>query len=290
MAKKWGWTDVADLDYSNQEMRKAMIDALKFWLTETDIDGYRMDVAHGISQDFWDQCTPELLKTKDDIFLLAEAEVPSHRNNKTFHASYGWSLHHILNQIARGEKDATAIDTWFKEDTSKFTSGFHMHFTSNHDENAWAGNVVDRMGDAHLTMAALTATFDGMPLLYSGMEEPIKRSLAFFEKDNIDFKDYKYSPFYKKLFQLKHRNKAIWNGEYGGQLERLDSDPAVYAFQRKKDGDYIIGLFNLSKEAASFIPSIAIEGINIMNEQKVMIEKGSNISLAPWEFMIISNK
>jgi glycosidase len=288
--EKWGWTDVADLDYENKEMRAAMIESLQFWLTETNLDGYRMDVAHGIDQDFWDECTPALLKTKKDIFLLAEAEVPSHRNNETFHASYAWNLHHILNDIAKGNKTASAIDTWVKEDSSKFSSGFHMHFTSNHDENAWAGTVFDRMGEAHLTLAALAATFDGMPLIYSGMEEPLRKRLEFFKKDNIEFKDYAYAPFYTKLFNLKHNNQALWNGEFGGKLLRLTSNEAVYAFSREKNDDKVYGIFNVTKDNSSFTAEENIVGKDAMTNEEVNIQKGQTINLKPWQYLIVSNK
>lgn len=287
---KWGWTDVADLNYDNKDMRAAMIDAMQFWIREADIDGYRVDVAHGIEQSFWNETTPALLQVKSDIFLLAEAEVPSHRNDETFHACYGWNLHHKFNEIAKGEKNATELDKWFKEDGEKFNKGFHMHFTSNHDENAWAGTVFDRMGDAHLTMAALAATIDGMPLLYSGMEEPLKRRLEFFAKDDIEFEEYEYAPFYTKLFDLKHRNQALWNGNFGGKLEKVMDDENLYFFKREKNGDTVYGLFNLSKESQNITLPIDLSGKDVMNEKTKAWKKSEKLKLAPWEYYIIESR
>ena len=113
--KSWGWTDVADLNYDNMEMRKAMQDAMLFWIKDIGIDGFRVDVAHGIAQDFWDSTAPILTGANPEVFLLAESEVPSHRNNSTFHADYGWGFHHLMNEIAHGEKNATDIDKWYTE-------------------------------------------------------------------------------------------------------------------------------------------------------------------------------
>ena len=287
--EKWGWTDVADLNYENKEMRAAMIDAMQFWLREADIDGFRVDVAHGIEQSFWNETTPALQQVKPDIFLLAEAEVPSHRNDETFHASYGWNLHHKFNAIAKGENNATELDKWFEEDRAKFNKGFHMHFTSNHDENAWAGTVFDRMGNAHLTMAALAATIDGMPLLYSGMEEPLQRRLEFFKKDDIQFGKYEYAPFYKKLFDLKHRNQALWNGLYGGRLNKVMTDDNVYFFKREKNGDTVYGLFNLSKEPQTVQLPIDISGKDVMNEKATIWKKGDELKLGQWEYFLIES-
>ena len=55
-----GWTDVADLNYGNADMRRAMIDAMRYWLEELDVDGYRVDVAGFVPDDFWRQALPEL--------------------------------------------------------------------------------------------------------------------------------------------------------------------------------------------------------------------------------------
>jgi len=288
--KSWGWTDVADLNYDNQDMRAAMVDAMVFWLKDVGIDGFRVDVAHGIAQDFWDDTAPQLMKAKPDAFLLAESEVTSHLNNKTFHACYGWSFHHLLNAIAKGEHKAADIDKWFAEEKSKFKEGFMMHFTSNHDENTWAGTVFDRMGAAHKPLAALTCTFDGMPLLYSGMEEPMRKRLPFFTKEYIGFKDYAYSDFYQALFALKHRNRAIWNGSHGGPLVKLFEDDHVYAFTREKDGDMVHCVYNLSDKAQSFTNENSVNMMDVVNKKKVEWRAGQKIDLAPWEFYVLSNR
>lgn len=287
--KSWGWVDVADLNYDNEEMRQEMIATMKFWIEEIGIDGFRVDVAHGIPQDFWDEACPELVKANPDIFLLAESAVPSNLNNKTFHADYGWSLHHLLNEIARSEKKASEIDEWLRNDRETYKEGFHMHFTSNHDENTWAGTVFERMGDAHLTMAAFTVCFEGMPLLYSGMEEPMRKRLAFFTKDTIGFKDYAYSDFYTKLFDLKHNNKALGNGSYGGALQKWFDDENIFAFSRENEGDRIIAVFNMSADDQSFSVPEDVDMVDAQEFTEVKWSEGDKISLAPWQYIILSN-
>ena len=288
--KSWGWTDVADLDYGNKEMRKEMIASMNFWISDVGIDGFRVDVAHGIEQSFWDECTPVLMQSNPEIFMLAESEVPSHRNNDTYHATYGWSFHHLINEIAKGEKSATDIDKWYADDRSKFNKGFHMYFTSNHDENTWAGTVFDRMGDAHKPLAALCATFDGMPLIYSGQEEPMRKRLPFFTKEYIGFEKYEYADFYKTLFTLKEKNKALWNGVYGGDFNKITEHENIFAFQREKEGDYVVGIFNLSDKRQSFTLSGDITGRDVFTGQKVQWEKDSALGLEPWQFYVLSSK
>ncbi len=287
--ESWGWTDVADLDYSNNDMRKEMIASMNFWVKDIGIDGFRVDVAHGIEQNFWDQLTPVLTKSNPDVFMLAESEVPSHRNNDTYHATYGWSFHHLINEIAQGKKSAADIDKWYNEDRSKFNKGFHMHFTSNHDENTWAGTVFDRLGDAHKTMAALTATFDGMPLLYSGQEEPMKKRLPFFTKEYIGFKEYAYAEFYTTLFDLKKKNKALWNGAYGGPLTKISDHDQIYAFKREKENDTVIGIFNLSDQRQSLTLSEDIKLKDVFTNQNVHWKKDTALGLEPWQFYVLSS-
>jgi len=287
--ESWGWTDVADLNYDNNEMREQMIADMEYWLAERNIDGYRMDVAHNVPDDFWETVRDRLFKGRS-IYMLAEAEMGNHRNNEFFHTSYGWSLHHILNDIAKGEKNATDIDQWYKEDRAKFKKGFHMHFTSNHDENSWSGTEFERMGDAHKTFAALVSTFDGTPLIYSGQEEPLKRRLEFFEKDNINFGSYSYANFYKKLLNLKHDNQALWNGEHGGELKKILNDENVYAFKREKNGDEFIGIFNLSNKTKAVDLDFNVDLKNVMTGEKQFWNAGENLILAPWQYFLLSNK
>ncbi|MEZ4955656.1 MAG: hypothetical protein R2825_19000 [Saprospiraceae bacterium] len=62
---------------------------------------------------------------------------------------------------------------------SLYDKGYQMQFTSNHDENSWSGTEFQRMGDGHKAFAVLTATFNGMPLLYTGMESAMDKQLGF---------------------------------------------------------------------------------------------------------------
>ncbi len=288
--KSWGWTDVADLNYDNKEMRAAMIDAMKFWLTDVGIDGFRVDVAHGIPQDFWDTLAPELMKAKSDVFLLAESEVPSHRNNKTFHMDYGWAFHHIINDIAKGNKNALHIDSFLTKNRKTYNEGFHMHFTSNHDENTWNGPTSERLGAADKILWAFCATFDGMPLIYSGMEEPIKRRLAFFTKDNIAWKDYAYAPFFKTFLDLKENNQALWNGKYGGEVNKLFEDENVFAFSREKNGDKVVGVFNLSNKKQTVKMPKVDEMKEVVSQKNMSWDEAQTLTLDPWQYYVLSNK
>jgi glycosidase len=286
--ESWGWTDVADLNYEKAEMRMEMLSDMQFWVANYDIDGFRVDVAHGIPLSFWDEMKENIHQNKQ-LFLLAESEVPEHRNTGDFHAAYAWSFHHIMNAIAKGEKNVQAIYQWMKEDSIKHQKGLGMHFTSNHDENSWADSEIKRMGDAHKVMAVLAYTFDGIPLMYSGQEEPLDRRLSFFGKDNIGFSAYKYSDFYRDLMNLKKSNEALYNGDYGSKAEIIFESDTILAFRRKKDDHDFIAFLNLSSQAQEFEAGVDCSGLtDVFGHHLVDLKKDQKINLDPWSYMLLS--
>jgi len=275
--ESWGWTDVADLNFDNAAMRIAMIDAMKFWVTETDIDGFRCDVAHSVPVSFWDEVKTALDKVKP-LFMLAEAEKPVlHQNG--FHASYAWDLHHRLNKVAQGKMNAQDIRDYLLEDAKKHNKkDYRLNFTSNHDENTWSGTVFERMGDAHQCLAALTYIIPGMPLMYNGQEAPLKKRLEFFEKDAINWNNYKYTEFYTNLNNTKKRNIALWNGEAGGDLQLINTtkNKAVLALTRGKGDHLFAAIFNLSDQ------TVAVE----FKDTDFISKTGTNrFNLSAWEYL-----
>lgn len=287
--KSWGWTDVADLNFENQEMRNELIECMEYWVKDFKIDGFRQDVAHGVPVDFWKQASDRLLKLKP-LFLLAESEVPELRNNGYFHADYGWSFHHLLNEIAKGEKPASEISKWYDENRKKYSRGFHMHFTSNHDENSWSGTTAERMGRAHKAMAVLVSTFDGTPLIYGGQEEPLKKRLEFFEKDVIPFINYSMGNFYTKLNETKHENTALWNGSFGVEPEIIFNDEQLLVYSKKKNNNEAFVILNLSDKEAKYTLPRDFDHVDVMNGRVFKHTKGTTIGLEPWGYYLIVNR
>ncbi|EAR15182.1 alpha-amylase family glycosyl hydrolase [Robiginitalea biformata] len=317
--ESWGWTDVAALDYGNPEMRQAMIDAMTYWVRESGIDGFRADVAHGVPVDFWEECTRTLYAIRP-LFMLAEAEDSELVNSGYFTADYGWDMHHLFNEIAKslggaaggrqldqgniaaspGEDstataDALEIDRQLSRQAERYRRGLKMYFTSNHDENAWAGTEFRRMGAAHLVFAVIAATLRGIPLVYSGQEAAMDRQLAFFEKDEISWGDYPYTDFYKALNELRHRNRALWNTEGGGRVVKIPTgvDRWVYAFTRGFETDRVVVVLNLSthpREAVLGGLGYSGEYKRIFGGQSGFLGPGDTLVLEPLEYRVYSNR
>lgn len=198
-----GWQDVIDLNYYDYQMRKAMISSMEFWVTECDIDGFRCDMAHLVPLDFWRDARKDLDAVKP-LFWLAETE---HYNYQfAFDCSYAWNFMHASENFAKkkigiDELKSTLIDYQKK----KLPQTNYLFFTSNHDENSWNGTEYEKYGNAALPFAVLTATWNGLSLVYSGQEIPNRKRLNFFEKDPIQWNwSNELHGFYKVLNELRN--------------------------------------------------------------------------------------
>lgn len=238
------WADVIDLNYENKELWKEMINSLKYWVKEFNIDGYRCDVAGMIPIEFWIEARTELEKIRP-VFMLAEWDTPETHN--AFDMTYDWNLHKIMNSIYKGEMTAFDIIEHFADEKKYFpTDAIRMLFTSNHDENSWNGTEFERLGEAVETFAVLTCVLPGMPLVYSGQEASFNQRLSFFEKDTIIWKDSPIRSIYQKLFLLKQNSTALSARSNINFLDLDDDDLLV--FVREYGNEVLFAVFNLSKE------------------------------------------
>jgi glycosidase len=284
------WTDVAGLDYSNKELRKYMTDALCYWVREANIDGFRCDVAGMIPVGFWNQAMPQVRKIKP-IFTLAEWETPE-MHDTAFDATYSWELYKLGNDIAAGKQTADKIDSTYLAEAKKYSSdAYRMRFTTNHDENSWNGTEYKRLGGGAKTFAVLFFTFPGIPLIYSGQESAMNKSLRFFDKDTIKWGTYPLQDFYTTLCSLKKTNKALKNGDAGGPLVKIrnNQEKSVYSFIREKDGNKILVILNLTASPCTVkfpdgIPADKWEPV--FDKVKLPKGKAQEIKLVPWQFLV----
>lgn len=290
MIAPFDWTDVAELDYQNPNLRKAMIDDMKYWIKEFNIDGFRCDVAAEVPTEFWEKAAVELNKVKP-VFMLAEAEKPE-LMKKAFDMQYAWEGHHILNGIAQGKKTVKDFDAYIDKTRKNLQpDDIYMNFTSNHDENSWNGTEYERMGDAVETFAALTYTMPGMPLIYNGQEYDLNKRLRFFEKDTIPHSIGKMMPVYEKLGKLKVENPALKGGKNPASYKRIQTslDDKILAFERESNGKKVIFIANLTKDNQNV--KVQAEGTfkDYMGNQEIILVKDQNLELKPWQYFILAN-
>ncbi len=291
------WTDVAQLDYKSDEMRAAMIDAMSYWIKDIGVDGFRCDYAQGVPVDFWEQARTELDKIKP-IYMLAEDGTSANSLLvSAFDSDYNFNLYDKLKMSKTIPSQASNVFAAAAQEGIPYAS-FRMNFLDNHDKNTYDGTMDARYGTETLG-AYYTVVFTayGVPLIYSGNEEDIDISLEFFEKDPINFGDYKYQDMLTKLCHIKTENEALYNGVYGGKMVELENDnKSVLSFTREKNGNKVTVIVNLSNETQDVTYTKAPSGdvlfhgdANGMDDKDGAVEKDAVKTLAPWEYYIIAS-
>ncbi|MBO7643954.1 MAG: hypothetical protein J6S62_03200, partial [Bacteroidales bacterium] len=245
------------------------------------------DAAGEVPAEFWYGILPKMNKDYPDIYLLAEAE----RDNLadplvTFDANYAWELHHLLNGLAQGSRSVQDLKDYVARDAARFPrEAFRLTFTSNHDENSWAGTEFEREGAAADACAVLCFTLpQSQPLIYTGQEIGLSRRLEFFEKDPItDWSANEYTAFWKKLVDLKHNNPALAAGERGGEIvwwETPGTD-GVVAFHREVKGNKVIVLANFGQAAKDTLVLEETEANDNRPQSAKLKEPFSNLKAEP---------
>lgn len=290
------WVDVAQLDYKNEEMRAAMIDAMSFWIKDMDIDGFRCDYAHAVPIDFWETARKELDKIKP-IYMVAEDGANSDSLlNTAFDSNYNFELYDEIKFCSQMPDSADKLEQYIDRDLPY--GAFKMNFIDNHDKNTYNGTLDERFKHEALgALYTIVFTAEGMPLIYSGNEEDDNISLEFFEKDNIDFGDYKYSELLSRLCEIKTTNEPLYNGIYGGEINMIQNDNKnILSFERVKNNKKITVVVNVSAEEQNvkFKDKISDGNILIHGDSTGIIDKEETKlsvkdlnKLGSWEYYII---
>ncbi len=251
-----GMDDIIELDYKNPEMRKAMIAAMKYWVTECDIDGFRCDLAAWVEVDFWQEARPQIDEVKPLFWLGEFDELDNPDYGKVFDASYSWKWMHKTNDFYQKKEPLDSLLPLLQQYSAIGDNSMRAWFTTNHDENSWNGTEYEKYGDMAKALAVFSCTWDGVPLMYSGQELPLKdKRLKFFDKDPIPWTGkYELHDFYKTLLTLKSTNPALRGGDASVSTTILESTAKdkIFAYLRKKDNDEVLVLLNMSNQPMRF--------------------------------------
>jgi glycosidase len=284
------WADIIDLDYQQPGLRQYMTDALKYWVAEADIDGYRCDVAGFVPSDFWNNARKELDALKP-VFMLAEWESKD-LHAEAFDMTYAWSWYDAMHAIMKGQSDLNRLFTYYSHNEKEMPAdALRMLFVSNHDKNAWEGTEFENFGDGLDAVIVLSVLSEGLPLIYNGQEAGNTRRLAFFEKDPIEWKVHPLGDLYKKLFALKKANTALWNGQWGARMIQVTNNvPAqVFSFVRQDERSKVFAVINFSAEpqTITFHESL-YHGTysDYFSQETVQLAATTQLQLPAWSYRV----
>ena len=292
----WDWTDTAKLNYANHDVWRGQIDAMRYWVEEFSVDGFRCDMAMLVPIEFWQEVSEELHKIKSDIFMLAEAE-EDNLFDRAFNMSYQWNVHHIMVDIAKGARRVWDLRNAIYAERARYPrEAMRMSFTSNHDENSWSGSEQSRFGAALEVMTALTFLMPStMPLIYTGQEVGYDHSFEFFERDPMPaelYYDNRTTELYRRLCNLKHKERALDAGERGGDMIEIENNAkdCMMTFVREVDGSRVVAILNLSPYCihADFRTGIyAGRYYDAISGEYVTLDDHVERDIAPWHYQIL---
>lgn len=245
------WTDVAQLNYSNPALRREMIAAMQYWLTEYGIDGFRVDVAGFVPDEFWREAVPALrAAVPRRILLLAEwGDLKMHQFG--FDLTYAWDSYSRLKAVWRGATADTLVRGELADLANMPRGGMRLRFATNHDETAWDKPPVVLFGGKAGARAAFVAMalLPGRPLLYNGQEVESPQTLRLFWRDPVVWSQPgadRARAFYRRVVDLARRDSAFVRGDFRPAETTASAD--VIAYYR---GDALV-LVNARSRAVQF--------------------------------------
>lgn len=279
------WTDVAQLDYKNPALRREMIATMSWWLTEYGIDGFRMDVAGFVPDDFWREAIPALRSAVPrPILLLAEwGDLKMHRFG--FDLTYAWDSYSNLKAVWRGEPAVAFVRRELVDLAGMPPGGMRLRFATNHDETAWDKPPVALFGGAVGARAAFVAMalLPGRPLLYNGQEVESPQTLRLFYRDPVAWEQpgaEQARAFYRRVVELARSDSAFLSATFR-EVETSAPD-AVIAFQR---GDAIVLVNARPREAQVGVTGFEVDGARDLLSNRV--QRGNTVILPGYGAVVL---
>ena len=97
--------------------------------------------------------------------------------------------------------------------------------------------------------------------------------------------------YYRNLIALKHKNKALWNGDAGGLMIKIDTkqDSSIFAFYREKDDNRVVVLLNLTKKSValkSLPANLNGEYTDYFEGSKAVLPLSDSLRFEPWGYKV----
>ena len=281
------WTDVADLNFDNDSMANQMIDAMKYWVLESNVDGYRCDAADYVPFEFWKRAIDSLRSIPNrELVLFAEGARNDHFE-AGFDLNFDWSFYNRTVDIFASGTNASYLGNQHNITYGAVPTGKEkVRFTSNHDQCAWDGTAIDIYGGLDASLAAFVATlfYPGVPLIYTGQEIGWNIQIPFFSNLEVNW-NYGASTLenYKKIMNAYTNNEEFKTGalnDYSSSdvicINREIVGSSAWCLVNTRNTNSI---FNLPLELQNF------SGTNLQDGSSFVVN-GNTISLAPYETLV----
>lgn len=277
-----GYNLLVKLNQRNPEVQNYICDVIRFWVSEFDVDGIRLDAADVLDFDFMRALRRTAEEVKEDFWLMGEVihgDYSRWVNGDTLHSVTNYALHKALYS---GHNDHNYFEI---AHTVKYLLNMGnldlYNFVDNHDVERIYTKLSNKahMAPVHI----LLYTLPGIPSIYYGSEFGIDGKKEKFSDDSLrpalDLENYKnavkenpYTALIAALGKVRQQTPAL---SYGGYSE-LQLTNRQFAFARELDGTKVIVTVNNDDNEAHMTLSIGNSGeyIGALSGKKVFVENG----------------
>jgi glycosidase len=286
----WATSHMPEVDYQNSEMRQKMLESMQFGVEKMGIDGFRCEIPKNVPLDFWKEARNMLDEIKP-VLMVASSEGEPEYLNVCFNANSGDQFYQLINDLVSGKKDAKDIDAFLKSQSSRFPDHYFQTYFTARPFNGIDTSYSEAWNRAAEAMNVLALTLHGMPLISGGQETGENRRLSSQSNEPIKWEEHKRAGIYKTLLDLKKTNKALWNGPFGGEVKRVNTEPSVFAFERLKDGDAVLVIVNLTGESQLTEINTHYHHIkDVFSGKSYDIHEGEVFNLPPFAYLVLSGE
>lgn len=255
--ENWGgYNLLAKLNVWNPEVKNYLFDVVRFWISEFDIDGIRLDAADVLDMGFMSELRQVTMQAKEDFWLMGEVihgDYSRWANNDRLNSVTNYELHKGLYS---GHNDHNYFEIAHTINRlNQLAQGIKLYtFTDNHDVARIHSKLNNKEHIYDVTM--LLYTVPGIPSIYYGSEFAIDGNKEngsdwnlrpCLELDDFD-EDTELLNLIRRLGILKKEYRELTEGTY----EQLMLTNRQFAFARKCQDSAVITALNNDEQPASF--------------------------------------
>ncbi|MDI1256569.1 MAG: alpha-amylase family glycosyl hydrolase [Flavobacterium sp.] len=286
------YNDVAQLNFDNNDMRAAMIDAMSYWVYNANIDGFRCDYADAVPQSFWTDAIATVRAIKKDQSLLMLAEGSRvHHFYEGFDYTFGFGYFDALKKVYSENKPATTLqDANASEYANNYNNAYKIvRYTSNHDVNLSDGTPIELFHGTKGSVAAfvVAAYMQSVPMIYNAQEIGYASRLGVFTRTPIDWNmaDATVLAEYKKIIAFRKSSNAIKTGTYKGF-----SAANVSAFTMETATEKVMVISNMTNTTANYIMPASLTTTAWKDAfTDVAMPATNEIILMPYQYLVLKN-
>ncbi|MDR3287382.1 MAG: alpha-amylase [Prevotellaceae bacterium] len=280
------WTDVADLNFDNAEMRLAMIAAMKYWVSDIGVDGFRCDAVDYIPADFLKQCNDSLRAIPDKKLLLLAEGIRKDHFDSGFDLNYAWNFATQMRKVYNESEPASSLFIANEKEYADILVGkLKLRFTTNHDESA-KHSPIDEWINKSGSMSAFATIlfFEGCPMIYGSQEVGYADAINFFNYTAVDWSaNTELKNEYTKLLNIHNSHKALRKGKL-----KAYPDNNILLFQRFMENDeYLIAINVRNAEQYMLLPKEFSNKsfLNLYTNSEINLS--DTLTLKPYQYLIL---